>query len=148
MRCSMPVVAAAAALTLGWGAAAAALGNALGWNPVAAPAALVLPVAAFGALCRGRDVVEAFGASFVVSYGGFLGLAAVRTAQAGLVYTALSIAPLSAMWPAILLAGIPFALILTVAVALPWSRLPVRSSPARNAEAFWNAIAEAGRTRM
>lgn len=142
MRCSVPVVAVAAGLTLAWGGAAAVLGDALGWNPVVAPAALVVPVAAFGLLCRGRDAVEAFGASFVVCYAGYLGLAAVRASHADLVFTALSIAPLSAMWPAIALAGIPFALILAVAIALPASRVPVRTAAACDAEAFWSAIAE------
>jgi hypothetical protein len=135
-------VAVAAVLTLAGGAVAAALGSALNWNPVIAPAALIVPVAAFALTCRGRDVVEAFAASFAVAYAGYLGLAAVRAAHADLVFTALSIAPISALWPAIVLAGIPFALIYTVAIALPASRIPTRTGTASDAEAFWNAIAE------
>lgn len=144
MRCSLTVVAVAAALTLGWGAVTALAGSARGWNPVVAPAMLAVPVAAFGVLCRDRDVAEALGAAFVVSYAGYLGLAAERASHPDLVYTALSIAPLSSMWPVIVLAGIPFALILAVTVALPCSRLPVRSHATRDAEAFWTAIAECG----
>lgn len=142
MTRSRPIVAVAAAVTLGWGVIVTALGSALDWNPLVAPGSLLVPIATFGLLCRGRDVVDAMGPCFIVSYAGYLGIAAVRAAQSELVFTAWTIAPLSAMWPAILLCGVPFALIWTIAVALPASRIPVPSAPRSDAENFWNALAE------
>ncbi|HEX3468805.1 MAG TPA: hypothetical protein VHT05_12075 [Candidatus Elarobacter sp.] len=112
---------------------AALAGDVLGWDPLVASLGAVMVVGVLGWLHRGADVVDVFVHGMIVGYVAFLGLALARTANP-IVFN-----QDDAMWfgtpvhptaPVLLLVGIAYALLLTVAVAIPLSRLPVRHRPA------------------
>ena len=119
----MYVVVGYAGLALLWGFGAAWIADVVGWNPVVAAASAVVPVGVFGWLRRGREVLEVAAPSFAVAYAAYVGLAIVRVAQFDELQPQLRIDLLDHRWPPILAAGLAFALILTVCVALPASLL-------------------------
>lgn len=113
-------------LALVWGFGAATTGDAAGWSPLVAPVSSVIVIGAFGWLRRGRDVVDVFAQGIGVSYAAFLGLALARVTQPNMIAADWWLEPLNARWPVVLLAGIAYALILTVFVAIPIALIPVR----------------------
>jgi hypothetical protein len=122
------VTVAFVAVAIGWSFGAAVVGDALGWNALVVPLGSVVLVALYGWSCRGRDVVDVFAAGMAVSYAAFLGLALARIANP--IVLADDVlwygSPLHLAWPAVLLAGLAYALILTTFVAIPAALIPVR----------------------
>lgn len=114
-------------LALVWGFGAAIAWDDAGWDPLVAPVSTAIVIAAFGWLCRGRDVVDVFAQGIGVSYAAFIGLALARVTQPNLIAADWWLEPLNARWPVVLLAGIAYALILTVFVAIPIALIPRRS---------------------
>ena len=113
-------------VALAWGFGVAIAGDAAGWDPLVAPLSSVVVIAAFGWLRRGRDVVDVFAQGIGISYAAFLGLALARVTQPNMIAADWWLEPLNARWPVVLLAGIAYALILTVFVAMPIALIPVR----------------------
>jgi hypothetical protein len=145
VRALSPVVVGFAAAALIGGYAASALGTGAGFNAVVAPLALVAVMAAFGWTRSGRDVLDVFGPSFLVAYAGFLGVALARVPHTSLPHAnswwsgpLIAAGPLSNLWPLVLVGGAIVALVLTIAVAVPVSLIPVRRTrePGANAEFF------------
>jgi len=97
-----------------------------GLEPAGRAVSSVIVIAAFGWLRRGRDVVDVFALGIAVSYAAFLGLALDRVTQPNMIACDWWLEPLNARWPVVLLAGIAYALILTVFVAMPIALIPVR----------------------
>lgn len=121
MRRLKPIVAVFAFAALLWGFGAAWIAGALGWNPVVAAVAAVVPVAVFGWLRRGRELIDVAAPSFAVAYAAYVGLAIVRVAQLDGLQPSFRIDLLDHRWPPVLMAGVAFALILTVCIAVPAS---------------------------
>jgi hypothetical protein len=71
-------------------------------------------------------VVDVFVQGIGVSYAAFLGLALERVTQPNLIAADWWLEPLNARWPVVLLAGIAYALMVTVFVAMPAALIPVR----------------------
>ncbi len=138
-----------AALVVGYGAAAAVDGL-LRIEAIFAGLAVALVVALFGWCSRGRDIVEVVATSLVVAYAGYLGLALARASNLPHVsmegwfpVAPTSIASLGLQWPVILLAGIPFALVLVILLAVPFSLIPVRRAVNSHAnDALWRFVEE------
>ena len=141
MRRLEPIVVVGCAVAAAWGFASASLADAAGWDPVVAPASTVVLIAAFGWLRRGREILDVAAPAFAVSYAAYVGLAVARLAQLDHAQARVRIDVLDHRWPPVLLAGIAFALILTVCVALPASALR-RSRHVRNErdERFWSIV--------
>jgi len=121
------VVAAFAVVAALWGFGSSYAGNVMGLNPLIAPLSSAFVVAAFGWFSRGQDLPAVFGRGLLVAYAAFLGLALDRASQDTIVLTWFRLSPLNTLWPVTLLSGVAFALILAVAVALPFSLIPRRS---------------------
>jgi hypothetical protein len=133
-----------AAIALVWGYGAAILGDAAGLEPVIVPATFALLVAGVAWMRRGRDVLDVVVPAFVVAYAAYVGLAAAR-APGTTIASLYNIGSLAGKWPLLLTAGVPFALISTVAVAVPVSLIPRRRTLDPHAdEAFWTFV----RTRV
>jgi len=122
------VTAAFVVLAIAWSFGGAVVGDALGWNALLVPLGSVVLIALYGWSCRGRDVVDVFAAGMAVSYAAFLGLALARIANP--IVLADDVlwygSQLHPAWPAVLLAGLAYALILTTFVAIPAALIPVR----------------------
>ncbi len=139
----------AVALIVGYGSAVVVDGV-LRVEPVFAAVAVALVGAGFGWWARGRDSVAVIGGAWFVAYAGYLGLALERApyqpyvSMAGwLPATPTPFASLALQWPVILLAGIPFALVLVVVAALPFALIPVRRSVDSHAnDALWRFVEE------
>jgi hypothetical protein len=141
-------VVAFVALALVWGFGAAALADAADWNPVAGAASTIVPVAVFGWLRRGREIIDVAAPSFVVSYAAFVGLAIVRFAQFDNVPAHFRMDLLDHRWPPVLMAGVAYALILTVFVAVPASMLWRRRHVDNERDTrFWAIVAEQNAAR-
>jgi hypothetical protein len=138
------VVAGFAAVAVLWGYGAAYAGDIWDWNPLVAPLSTVLILAAFGWLSRGRDIPGVFGRSMLVAYAAFFGLALYRVTLPNAIAADWWIEPLNARWPAVLLAGIIYALIL---IGIPIALVPVRprTDIERNARFLAALTALAGR---
>jgi hypothetical protein len=138
-----PIVVAFCAIALLWGFASASLADALDWDPVVAPASTAVVVAVFGWLRRGREILDVAAPAFAVSYAAYVGLAVVRLAQLDELRAHVKIDPLDHRWPPVLLAGVAFALIFTVCVAVPASAL-LRRRHVENErdERFWQIVRE------
>ena len=136
-----PIVIAFCGISLLWGFASASVAEAIGWDPVVAPASTVLVVAVFGWLRRGRDILDVAAPAFAVSYAAYVGLAVVRLAQFDEAPTLVRIDPLDHRWPPVLLAGIAFALIFTVCIAVPASMM-LRHRHVENErdDRFWKIV--------
>ena len=120
-----------------WGYGAAVLCDALQLEPAVAVLAIAPVVAAFAWFERRRDVARMLIATIIVAYAAYVGIAIARV-PATFMTTMWTIGPLAAKWPVVLLAGIPFALILTVTIAAPIALIPVRRAIDPHAdEAFW-----------
>jgi hypothetical protein len=120
-------------------------------TPLLAVAVVTFVVAAFAWRRRDYDILEVAGPSFLVAYAGYAGIAVARAAHAVATapLQALPFGPLAdvgvlaELWPMILVGGIPFALVLTVVVALPISMIPVRRrTDSRAHDALWKFIEE------
>ena len=93
-------------------------------------------------------VVEVFGSAIAVSYAAYVGLAIERLSQPNMLATQWWLAPLVDRWPAVLYAGIPFTLILTIFIAIPASLIPVRRRVDSAAhERFWAFVKEQNEAR-
>ncbi|MEA2787037.1 MAG: hypothetical protein QOF71_3141 [Candidatus Eremiobacteraeota bacterium] len=138
-----PIVIVFCGIALLWGFGSAAFAESMGWDPVVAPASTAVVVAAFGWLRRGREILDVAAPSFAVSYFGYVGLAMVRLAQFDAVPASIRVDPLDHRWPPVLLAGVAFALILTVCIAVPASAL-LRSRHVEDERdvRFWKAVRE------
>ncbi len=139
-----PIVVVFAAGALLWGFGIASFADMAEWNPVAAAASAVVPVALFGWLRRGREILDVAAPAFAVAYAAYVGLAIARLAQFDGVPAHVRIDVLDHRWPPILVAGVAFALILTVCIAVPASMIPRRRRTA-NAEGnarFWAFVEE------
>ena len=143
MRRLEPVVVAFCGVALLWGFASASVAESIGWDPVVAPASTVLVVAVFGWLRRGREILDVAAPAFAVAYAAYVGLAVVRLAQFDGAQTLHRIDPLDHRWPPVLLAGIAFALIFTVCVAVPASMM-LRRRYVENErdDRFWQIVRE------
>ena len=153
MKAVNPVVAGFVGLALIGGYGASVLCTAAGINAVVVPIALVVLMAAFGWTRRDRDVLDVFVPSFLVAYAGFLGVALARVPHTSLprrndvwyVGPLMSSGPLSDLWPLVLVGGVVIALVLTIAVAVPVSMIPVRRAAVPGAnDRFLAFIAERG----
>jgi hypothetical protein len=143
MRRLEPVVVAFFGIALAWGFASASLADALGWDPVVAPASTVVVIALFGWLRRGREILDVAAPAFAVSYAAYVGLAVARLAQFDEAQAHVRIDPLDHRWPPVLLAGVAFALILTVCVAAPASMMLRRRHVENERDArFWSIVRE------
>jgi drug/metabolite transporter superfamily protein YnfA len=138
-----PIVVAFCGIALLWGCAGASFAEAAGWDPVVAPASTAVLVAVFGWLRRGREILDVAAPAFAVSYAAYVGLAIVRLAQFDQVQAPFRIDPLDHRWPPVLLAGVAFALILTVCIAVPASTL-LRRRHVENErdDRFWKIVRE------
>jgi hypothetical protein len=145
-----PLVAAFVVLGLVGSYAAAALCAAAGLNPLIGAAGTVVVVGAFGWTRRDRDILDVALPSFCVAYAAYVGLALARVPHTAIqprhFWQAIPftyLGALSAKWPLVLVGGIPFALILMVAVAVPISMIPVRRpvDPHAN-DRLWDFVAE------
>jgi len=135
------VVAVFVGVALLWGFGSAKLGDAADWNPLVAPVSMVLVLAAFGWMRRGYEILDVVAPAFAVSYAAYAGLVIERLSQANVVATNSRIAPLVDLWPVVLFTGVPFALILTVFVAVPASMIPQRGRTAGDDHArFWSFV--------
>ena len=138
-----PIVIVFCGIALLWGFASAAFAESMGWDPVVAPASAAVVVAVFGWLRRGREILDVAAPSFAVSYFGYVGLAMVRLAQFDGVPASIRIDPLDHRWPPVLLAGIAYALIFTVCIAVPASTvLRRRHVENERDERFWKIVRE------
>jgi hypothetical protein len=143
-----PLVAAFVVLGLVGSYGAAALCAAAGLNPLIGAVGTVVVVGAFGWTRRDRDILDVALPSFCVAYAAYIGLALARvphTTVAGYWHRAplAELGALSARWPLVLVGGIPFALILMVAVAVPISMIPVRRPVDPHADdRLWDFVAE------
>lgn len=135
------IVVAFVLLALGWGFGSSYIGGVWGLDPLIAPISSACVLAAFGWLSRGHDVPAVFGRGTLIAYAAFIGLALDRATQDTVIVTGFRLTPLNALWPVTLLGGVAFALILSVAVAVPISQIP-RKSPidAEHNERFLAAI--------
>ncbi len=116
-------------LAIGSSFGAAIVGDALGWNALIVPFGSAALVALYGWSRRGRDVVDVFASAMVVSYAAFLGLALARVANPIVLASEPAMwygAELHPRWPAVLLAGLAYALILSTFAAIPAALIPVR----------------------
>jgi hypothetical protein len=133
-----------AVIALLWGFGAAAVADALEWNPVAGAAIAVVPIAVFGWLRRGREIIHVAAPSFVVAYCAYVGIAIARMAQLDGVPPHFGMDLLDHRWPPVLMAGIAFALIATVFVAVPASWLQRRRHVENERDTrFWAIVADA-----
>ena len=143
MRRLEPIVVAFCGIALLWGFASASFAEAIGWDPVVAPASTAVVVAVFGWLRRGREILDVAAPSFAVSYAAYVGLAVVRLAQFDQAQARFRIDPLDHRWPPVLLAGVAFALIFTVCIAVPASMM-LRRRHVENErdDRFWTIVRE------
>lgn len=131
----------AAAVAFGWGLGAAALGEAQGWDPLVASLSLLVPVASFGRLRRGREPVEIVAGGVAVAYAAYAGLALVRALRPEYAAPFVRIAPDSVVTAVALIAGVPLALLLAICVALPLARAPrPHLDDAARSERFWALV--------
>lgn len=124
-RSGMVVAAFAGGAAL-WGYGAAYAGDIWDWNPLVAPLSTALILAVFGWCGRGHDIPDVFGSAMRVAYAAFFGLALYRVTLPNAVAADWWIEPLNARWPAVLLVGIIYALILTIFIAIPAALVPTR----------------------
>ena len=120
------VVAGFAAGAVLWGYGAAYAGDIWDWDPLVAPLSTALILAAFGWRGRGHDIPDVFGRAMLIAYAAFFGLALYRVTLPNAVAADWWIEPLNARWPAVLLVGIIYALILTIFIAIPVALVPTR----------------------
>jgi hypothetical protein len=143
MRRLEPIVAVFCAVAAAWGFASASIADAVGWDPVVAPASTAVVIAVFGWLRRGREILDVAAPAFAVAYSAYVGLAVARLSQFDQAQAHVRIDVLDHRWPPVLLAGVAFALIFTVCIALPASMLR-RSRHVRSErdERFWSIVRE------
>jgi hypothetical protein len=141
MRRFGPRIGAFVALALVVGYGAAVIWPVAGWYALIAPTGVGLVAGAFGWTRRDRDILDVVGPSFLVAYAGYLGIAIARVPHTTIARPGfedwfaaplLELGALGARWPLVLAAGVPFALILTIAVALPIALIPVRKAQAQD----------------
>jgi len=123
-----------------------------GLNALLASAAVAVVLAVFAWFLRDREIIEVAAPSFFVAYAGYAGVATARVGHtianlagpAAHFYGPLGhLGSLDMQWPLVLAAGVPFALVLTVAVALPISMIPVRRKIDTQAQdALWKFVQE------
>ena len=111
------------------------------------PVALI--AASFGWLRRHDDILQVVLPSIVVAYAGYVGIAAARVPHMVITpmgylsfLTPTVVDPLQQRWPMILMAGLPVALIIAVAIALPASKIPRRRTVSHADDALWTFIAD------
>jgi len=121
----------------------AEFGDRADWNPLVAPAIAALIAAAYGLLRRGRDVVEVLAPALLIAYAAFAGLALSRMLHPNLVAAQWLFDPMIDRWPAVLLGGIAYALVVTVFVVLPVSKLARwHRCPSERDDRFWSFVHE------
>ncbi len=148
MRRLEPIVVAFCAIALLWGFASASLADAMDWDPVVAPASTAVLVALFGWLRRGREILDVAAPAFAVSYAAYVGLAVARLAQFDHAQAHVRFDLLDHRWPPVLLAGIAFALIFTVCIAVPASVLLRRRRAETERDVrFWSIVREQNANR-
>jgi hypothetical protein len=136
-------VAAFVVASLACGFALAEFGDRAGWNPLLAPAGAALIAAGYGLLRRGRDIVEVFGPSLLIAYAAFAGLAISRVAHPNVIAALWMFDPMIDRLPVILFGGIAYALVVTVFVVLPASKLARwHRHPSERDDRFWSFIHE------
>jgi len=136
------------AAAFGWGVGFATLGEAAGWDPLAAPLSLLVPVAAFGSARRGEDLPRVLAGAAAVAYAAYAGLALVRALRPEYAAPFVRIAGDGIVLAVAFVAGIPFALLLAVAVALPFAIAPrPRDADTRASARFWSVVRRSLRAR-
>jgi hypothetical protein len=141
------IVLAMLGITVLWGFGAAVLTHAAGWSPVVAFVFTLVPIAGFGWLSRGREVVEVVLPAYAIAYAGYIGLALARVAQPNTLASRWHIV-LADQWPLVIVGGIPVALTLAVVVALPFAVIGVRTPRATETDpAFWRFVESRNRAR-
>jgi hypothetical protein len=130
------------------GGYAASMGcAAAGIHPVFATVSAILIVAAFAWTRRPDDILEVAMPSLLVSYAAYLGIALARAphitigapGQAWFIGPLMNLGSLGDQWPLVLVAGLPWAFMLTAVVAVPVSMLPQRRQP-QPEEPLWSFI--------
>ena len=148
MRRLEPIVVVFCGIAPLWGFASASFADAAGWDPVAAPVSTAVLVAVFGWLRRGRELLDIAAPSFAVSYAAYVGLAVARLAQFDQAQVHVKIDLLDHRWPPVLLAGVAFALILTVCIAVPASSMVRhRYAESERDARFWAIVHEQSAAR-
>lgn len=134
-------VIAFAGLAAGWEYGFTRYADAAGWEPIVAPASAAFLLAAFGWSARGDDAPATVGRAFLIAYAAWLGLACARTEHQSELLEMWHLDPLRERVAVVLLAGIAYALVLTVFVALPASLgARRRPHPSGRDDAFWSFI--------
>jgi len=119
------------------------------WAPLFAVAPVALIAAAFGWLRRREDILQVVLPSIVIAYAGYVGIAAARVPHMIITpmgylsfFTSAVVDPFDQRWPIVLMAGVPVALILAIAIALPVSKIPSRHKVSHADDALWAFISE------
>jgi hypothetical protein len=116
---------------------ASLLGMQLGWNAVVANIAAAGVMAVFGWRHRKSDVLELIVPALVVAYCAYLGLVVARIQSTSVPtipeWHGVLSGPLINRLPLVLFGGVVYAAMLTIAVALPMSKIRV-SKPEASAE--------------
>jgi hypothetical protein len=136
-------VAAFVVASLACGFVLAEFGDRADWNPLVAPAGAALVAALYGLSRRGRDLVEVIGPSLLIAYAAFAGLAISRMGHPNVVAAQWLFDPMIDRLPAVLLGGVAYALVVSVFVALPASKLSRwRCRASERDDRFWSFVHE------
>jgi hypothetical protein len=101
----------------------AEFGDRADWDPLVAPAGAALVAALYGHSRRGRDLVEVIGPSLLIAYAAFAGVAISRMGHPNVIAAQWMFDPMIDRLPVVLLGGVAYALVVTVFLALPASKL-------------------------
>jgi hypothetical protein len=135
-----------AALLCGYGACTVV--DTAGWNALLAVVPVAAVLAVFGWFRRTHDILAVVLPAVVIAYSGYVGIAIARVPHMTTIIAASALGgagfltPEDSRWPLVLTAGLPFALILTVAVALPVSKIRTRRQASHADDALWAFISE------
>jgi hypothetical protein len=136
-------VAAFVVASLACGFVLAEFGDRADWNPLVAPAGAALVAAGYALSRRGSDVVDVIGPSFLIAYAAFAGLALSRVAHPNLIAALWHIDPMIDRLPVVLFGGLAYALVVSVFVALPASKLSRwRRRATERDDRFWSFVHE------
>jgi hypothetical protein len=112
--------------------------------PLIPVSVIALIVAAFAWRRRGCEIGPFFGQTLLVAYWGYLGFVIERAPAVATAATPpnnIDVHALAQQWPLLLVAGVPFALVLCVFPALPVWLIPQRRTADTSSNtAFWKFV--------